>query len=135
MTKELRSELMRDEGFRDKPYRCTSGKLTIGYGRNLEDRGITKAEAEFLLDNDIRQATRDAQEYPWFWDLSDARQNVVIEMLFQLGAARFAKFKKTLAAIAAQDFELAASEMKNSHWARQTPKRALRLAEQMRNGH
>ena len=44
--------LIRHEGIKLKPYHCTSGKLTIGIGRNLEDRGITKEEAIYLLNND-----------------------------------------------------------------------------------
>ena len=45
--------LKRHEGLRLKPYQDTIGKLTIGYGRNLDDRGISKEEAEYLLRNDI----------------------------------------------------------------------------------
>jgi hypothetical protein len=32
-----RVQLIRHEGFRSKPYRDTVGKLTIGYGTNLQD--------------------------------------------------------------------------------------------------
>ena len=51
----LRSQLERHEGLRLKPYRDTVGKLTVGYGRNLEDVGISRDEADFMLDNDIDQ--------------------------------------------------------------------------------
>ena len=44
------------EGLKLKPYRCSSGKLTIGYGRNLDDRGITVLEANELFENDIIEA-------------------------------------------------------------------------------
>lgn len=50
---QLKKELIRDEGFRSKPYKCTAGKLTIGVGRNIEDNGITEDEAMYLLENDI----------------------------------------------------------------------------------
>ena len=53
----LRDALIRDEGVRLKPYRDSVGKLTIGVGRNLDDKGLTRAEAEALLDNDIRDVT------------------------------------------------------------------------------
>ena len=46
-------QLVIDEGLRLKPYRCSAGKLTIGVGRNLDDRGITSSEAMMLLFNDI----------------------------------------------------------------------------------
>ena len=45
----LHSELIRDEANRLKPYRDSVGKLTIGIGRNLDDRGISKEESFFLL--------------------------------------------------------------------------------------
>ena len=48
-------QIIRHEGFRNKPYKCTANKLTIGYGRNIEDNGITKTEASVLLKNDILQ--------------------------------------------------------------------------------
>ena len=48
MTK-IEEQLMIDEGFRSKPYSDTVGKLTIGYGRNLDDVGITRNEAFQML--------------------------------------------------------------------------------------
>ena len=47
-------ELKKEEGFRAKVYKCTAGKNTIGFGRNLDDNGITYEEAEYLLKNDIK---------------------------------------------------------------------------------
>ena len=51
---DLMESLKSQEGLRCKPYKCTSGKLTIGYGRNLEDVGISQKEAEYLFENDVR---------------------------------------------------------------------------------
>jgi lysozyme len=51
----IKEQLVRHEGLRLKPYRCTAGKLTIGVGRNLEDKGISQQEAYELLENDIRE--------------------------------------------------------------------------------
>ena len=50
----IKSQLFTHEGLRLKPYRCTSGKLTIGVGPNLDDCGISKKEAHALLYIDIR---------------------------------------------------------------------------------
>ena len=70
----LIEQLMRHEGFRTKPYRCSAGKLTIGYGRNLDDKGITKAEAFMMLKNDIEEAYLDLiGELPWFHSLQIGR--------------------------------------------------------------
>lgn len=54
--RKLINDLIRDEGLKLKPYRCTSNKLTIGIGRNLDDNGITEAEARYLLHNDLGRA-------------------------------------------------------------------------------
>jgi lysozyme len=62
----LAQELLRDEGLRLKPYRCTAGALTIGVGRNLDARGITEAEARFMLANDMEDVWRGVvQALPW----------------------------------------------------------------------
>lgn len=124
------------EGLRLKPYLCPAGKLTIGYGRNLEEHGIAVDEAETMLFNDLSAFYHAAfRVVPGFADLGDVRQNACIEMLYQIGEAGVRKFARFLAAIEAQDFERAAAEMLDSKWARSdSPARASRLAEQMRSG-
>ena len=49
----IKAQLVKHEGFRLKPYRCTAGKLTIGIGRNLDDRGISQKEDYAILERDI----------------------------------------------------------------------------------
>ena len=127
--------LRRDEGLRLKPYRCTAGKLSIGYGRNLDDVGITIEEAEVMLRQDVRKAERQARsEFPWFDNLSDARQAVVISMIFNLGLAGFKTFRRTISDIAAGRYAAAADRMKESKWASQVGQRAVRLSNAMRTG-
>jgi lysozyme len=126
--------LKRDEGLRLKPYEDSVGKLTIGYGRNLEDVGISEAEAEALLRADIAKAEREAAKYPWFAGLDSARKAVVVSMIFNLGPQGFAGFKNTIADIAAARYDLAASRMLQSKWADQVGNRAIRLAAAMRTG-
>jgi lysozyme len=130
----LRDALVRDEGIRFKTYRCTAGKLTIGVGRNLDDVGISRDEAMLLLDNDIARVEADARKHHWFGGLDAARQEVVLNMIFNLGATSFAKFYQTIAAIAAADYAGAADRMRKSLWARQVGARAERLAKQMETG-
>ena len=124
---------MRDEGLRLKVYKDSEGIETIGVGRNLQ-KGITREEAMFLLDNDIKAAIQDAMTFDWYNDLDEVRQRVIINMIFNLGLYKFGKFKKTIAAIKNQDWNTAADEMLNSHWARQVGIRARRLAKMMRTG-
>ena len=138
---------MQAEGFRQfpyfdccgKPYRdCTcarKGFLTIGYGRNLDANGISKLEGEVLLDHDLYVAETSAtRSFDWFDGLSERRQRVVTEMIFNLGAMKFRGFGQTIAAIKAKDYAKAAMQMLASRWAAQVGSRATRLAKMMRDG-
>jgi len=125
----------RHEGLRLKPYKDTVGKLTIGYGRNLEDVGITLEEAELMLEHDLDRALKDAREViAGFDELDEVRQAVLVDMAFNLGRAGLAGFRNMRAALALGDFERAASEMLDSLWARQVGRRAQELADMMRSG-
>lgn len=128
-------QLQRHEGLRLKPYKCTGDKWTIGYGRNLEDRGITQAEALALLKNDIADVMSMLSfELSFYLELDQIRRDVLTNMAFQIGVAGLLKFKKTLQYVKAGEYEKAAYEMLDSKWAKQTPSRAKELSEQMRTG-
>jgi lysozyme len=134
---ELKDQLIQHEGLRLHPYRCPAGKLTIGCGRNLEDRGISRDEAMLLLTNDIREAADDVVNIIGMgvWDrLTDARQRVLVDMRFNLGPGGFRGFKRMIQAVRDQRWEDAANEMIDSNWARQVTSRANRLAAMMREG-
>jgi len=135
MTPFLSEDLERDEGLRLKPYADTVGKLTIGVGRNLDDVGISEVEARMMLQEDIRRATRGLDSrLPWWRSLCDERQDVLVNMAFNLGLSRLLGFKGTLAKMQAKDWAGAAAEMLDSAWAKQVGGRARRLSEQMRRG-
>jgi len=127
----LADELRRDEGFRDTIYQCSAGKFTLGYGHNVEDNPIPKIVAEHLLNYDIGGAIRDCERFDWFYELSDVRKRVIINMVFQMGVTGVSKFKNMIRAIEGQDYNRAANEMRDSKWFRQTPNRAERLAQAM----
>lgn len=137
---KLTEQLKRHEGAVKKngshfPYKCTADKLTIGYGRNIEDRGISEDEAEYLLNNDIKLSESElSKAFPWFNKLTPVRQSVLINMHFNIGIARLKGFVKALAAIERGDYKTAAAEMLDSKWARQVGKRADELAKQMETG-
>lgn len=132
---DLAADLNRDEGLRLKPYRDTVGKLTIGIGRNLDDVGISEAEAEYLLQQDIDRTMADMDRLmPWWRGLDDTRKRVLINMGFNLGVPGLMKFKNTLAAVKEGRYTDAADGMLDSLWARQTKGRAIRLARAMRLG-
>jgi len=132
---DLIEQLKIDEGFRSKPYKCSAGKLTIGYGRNIEDNGITKEEAEILLYNDVGLVTNELSgTFSWFYGLSKIRKSVLINMAFNLGMPRLKAFKRMIAALGVNDYEEAARQMLDSKWANQVGDRATRLANQMIDG-
>lgn len=130
----LRSQLERHEGLRLKPYLDTVGKLTVGYGRNLEDVGISRDEADFMLDNDMDQVERQLETVDEYRDLEPVRQTVIANMAFNLGFAGLMGFKNMWSAIDRRDWDRAAKEMLNSKWARQVGVRAVELSEIMRTG-
>jgi lysozyme len=125
---DLVQQVMAHEGFRQKPYLCTAGKLTIGYGRNLDDNGLTQAESLALLLNDLAECEKDLQSFPWWDGLSAARKHALLDMRYNLGPTRFRGFKKMLKALDAGNFAEAAAQMRDSKWARQVPQRAETLA-------
>jgi lysozyme len=132
----LRAQLIHSEGLRTKPYKDTVGKLTIGVGRNLDDKGITEEESLYLLDNDIDDAVDDAREVigSIFDELDDVRQHVLIDMALNLGRNRLKGFRRMVEAVQALDFEEAGRQMLDSKWATQVGSRALRLERMMRTG-
>ncbi len=131
--RRLAQDLLRDEGLRLKPYRCTAGKLTIGVGRNLDDRGLTEAEALLLLDNDIQDCwARLEAGLPWVTTAPEAVQEVLANMCFNLGLAGVLAFRQTLEHLRAGRYAEAAAEMLRSKWAQQVGPRAERLAARLR---
>ncbi len=126
-------DLIRDEGLRLKPYRCSAGKLTIGVGRNLEDRGISEAEATDMLRNDISGVLDDLnRNIPWWQNLERSQRLALANMGFNLGWPRLRQFKKMLAALKDGDVDTAAREALDSRWAEQVGSRAKRITRQLK---
>ena len=131
----LEDQLIDHEGLELKPYRCTAEKLTIGVGRNIEDRGITEDEARYLLKNDIKIVEDELLEKKAVVAGLDAvRQRVLVDMGFNLGIPTLLKFQNMWAAIEEEDFETAADEAMDSRWAKQVGRRAERLCQAMATG-
>lgn len=134
----VKDMLKREEGCVLHAYPDHLGYMTIGVGRLIDKRkggGISEAEADYLLDNDIAKTTIQlSAAFPWFNSLNDARKAVLIGMAFQMGMKGLISFKTTLAHIRDERFANAAESMRQSLWAKQTPARALRMATQMETG-
>lgn len=128
--------LTRDEGVRRKPYNDStgkevilpSGKVTIGVGRNLTDNGLSPDEIRYLFHNDFLTHLEIAERFfPDFSRYSTNRQLAILNLTFNLGEVRFAGFTETIAAIRAQDWQLAGRCLENSHWFFQVKDRAVRV--------
>ena len=149
-------ELIRHEGLKLQVYKDTLGIDTIGIGRNLKDRGITKqeldeldipnidhvyeygiteADAVYLATNDVQIVEEElVRAHPCVDRLDSVRQLIVMDMAFNMGVPRLCKFKKMWNAIHDEDFPTAAKEMLDSRWANQVKGRATKLANAMHNG-
>lgn len=117
------------EGYEQYPYECSMGVVTIGYGRNLESRGLSEDEAAYLLKCDVKLAEGELlDQYDYYWMLSGERKAVLIDMMVNLGATRLRTFMRMHQALHAKDYNLAALEMLDSKWARQVGDRSKTLA-------
>lgn len=129
---KLKDQLILHEGLELKTYQCSAGYITLGVGRNVEELGITEDEARYLLDNDILRVSKELDDnLPWWRDLSEVRQRVFVDMVFNLGISRFLNFKLAIGAAEEERWDDCASEMLSSRWADQVGQRAHRLAKAM----
>lgn len=131
----LFSMLKRHEALKLKPYKDSKGLLTIGIGRCLETKGITELEAEYLCNNDIATCMADLRTHlTWFDKLDSVRQDVLMDMCFNLGIGGLLKFHNTLTLIEQGKYENASKEMLNSEWTKQVGDRAVELSYMIKNG-
>jgi lysozyme len=152
----LLEELVKHEGLRLQVYQDTLGIDTIGIGRNLKDRGISKeeldeldiptidhvyeygiteADAMLLAENDVQIVEEELlRAHPCVEDLDAVRQLVLVDMAFNMGVPRLCKFKKMWNAVHEKKFDIAAKEMLDSRWATQVKSRSVKLANAMHNG-
>ena len=134
MMHSIEDQLILHEGMRLRPYRCTAGRLTIGVGRNLDDKGITEDEAMYLLAGDIEEVIARLEVHSWYAVLGPVRRKVLIDMCFNLGVAGLMGFRRMIEALERGDYERAADEMVYSRWYRQVGERGRRLERMMRTG-
>lgn len=126
----------RDKKGRHIPYRCTKGRLTVGYGHNLDANGLSQKIVDAILIEDLAIAEIDARFlFRSFDKLNDVRQGVLIDMALQMGRDNLGEFKNTIKAVDKGDWQWAKKEMLDSDWARDdAPERADELANLMQRG-
>ena len=137
MSDRLKKLTKEFEGCHLKPYKCPAGKLTIGYGRNLDDVGISQAEADMMFERDFAKAEADVRDICKEFginvdDLIEQRFYVLTDMCFNLGKGGLKKFKKLFSALKKGLYDDAANAMLDSLWAKQVGNRATKLAALMR---
>ena len=117
------------------PYRCPAGYLTIGWGRNLDGRGLSEDEADYLLKNDINDAMADLDRtWPWWRNPPMQVQGVILDMCMNMGMYKLAGFIKFADALQRGNYEQAADEMLDSKWHREdVGPRATELANIVRS--
>jgi lysozyme len=130
--------LRRDEGEVLHVYKDHLGFDTIGIGILVDKRkggGLRPEESAFIFNNRVQILTAElAKRLPFFNRLNAPRQAVLLAMAFQMGLAGLIGFENTLAYIERGQYGLAAANMMRSLWAKQTPERAKRMADQMETG-
>ena len=123
------------EGVRRFPYRDTVGKLTIGVGFNLDDVGLYPEEIDFILGNRLARTEEEVERvFPWYNELDEVRQAVILDMAYNMGIPTLIKFARTLGSVRDGDYVRAAAQMLQSKWARQVKGRAVRLSVMMETG-
>lgn len=126
-----------DEGWVPHAYHDTEGFLTIGYGFLIDSarggelpREVADAWLLHIVERDQRALARQLRWYP---DAPEGIRVALANMCYQLGIKGLLGFRRMLAAIDAGDYGLAYHEALDSKWAAQTPARAKRIAEMIRD--
>lgn len=116
------------EGLRLKPYKCPAGKLTIGYGHNLEDNGVTEEIADALLDYDMLEVSHYLTNYcPYVSKLHNVWQAICKDMVFNLGGTKFKSMKRLNQALVDNNPVRFLVEMIDSAWFKQVGNRSKLL--------
>ena len=131
---QLKSRIKKNEGYSNQIYYDRVGKPTIGFGhlikkreKFLHQKKYSKKYLNKIFENDFSSALSDFNKSYKVKDLSKNSQEVLLEMIFQLGIKNCLKFKKFIKSLKKKLPYMAALEMLNSRWCVQTPKRVEKL--------
>ena len=132
MKEKVLEELKRDEGLVLHPYKDKFGYLTIGYGTKIEE--ISKEEAEWLLNHRLTILIENLiARKPIVTTLPEPIQEVLYNMVYNLGVGGLLGFKRMWRAIEQGNYNLMAKEMKSSKWYKQVGARAVRLVKKVKD--
>ena len=141
---KLRKQLEIDEGVKYEIYLDHLGYPTFGIGHLVipsdkeyrEDVGtrVSEERVRECFDKDVESVLRDCTLlYKDFNELPEEAQQIIANMMFNMGYTRLSKFKGMKKGVDARDWNKAADEMVDSRWYKQVTNRANRLVERMRN--
>lgn len=134
-----------EEGDRLVAYLDSRSILTVGRGHNCIARpvdGVTQAgdtitpeQDDALFAADVADACAQLDTHlPWWRNLDDDRQNVMLDLCFNMGIGTLITFHNTLGMVKSGDYDGAANGMAHSLWASQVKSRATFLEDAMRTG-
>ena len=139
----LREQLEIDEGVKYEVYLDHLGYPTFGVGHLVLESdpehgaevGTPVSESRVIeaFEQDCENVLRDCDIlYEDFDDLPEEAQQIIANMMFNMGRPRLSKFKGMKRGVDERDWNAAADEMVDSAWYRQVTNRADRLVERMR---
>lgn len=135
VTAQVRSMVKLHERCRLKPYIDTTGNITIGWGFNLTEHGITQDLADRWRDEKIATAISECRRaFPWFDGIDPVRKVALADMAYNMGLTRLLTFKRTLAAMEKKKWKTAAMHATSSLWYTQTKTRAVRIVQMIATG-
>ena len=140
---KLREQLKIDEGCVYEIYNDHLGYATFGIGHLVTESdpeqgqslgtAVSSDRVAETFESDIEKVLRDCDIlYEDFADLPEEAQQVIANMMFNMGRPRLSKFKGMKRGVDSRDWNAAADEMVDSRWYRQVPKRAKRLVRRIR---
>ncbi len=131
---DIKKWIKKNEALKTKLYKDTVDKWTIGWGRNIEDNGISEDEAQLMFDNDFKRSVKELEQYTWYLTQPENVKLSLINMNFNMGIGRLLGFKKMIHALINKNYAIAAMEALDSKWALQVGDRAKQVALMMRQG-
>jgi lysozyme len=127
--RDLEKDLVRFEGYRGRVYddatgfppeKTWQGKLTVGYGWNIEDTTLPPEIAKLILRHQVSVTVLQCElSFAWFKTLSPNRKRAVVNLAYNMGIAGLKTFKRALTAMSAEMYQTAADHFLDSRWREQ----------------
>jgi|TARA_R100000734_G_C3313340_1_gene104613 GH24 family phage-related lysozyme (muramidase) len=140
---QLRDTLKIDEGCVNSVYLDHLNLKTVGIGHLLTEwdeeydkpvgTPVSEERVNELFDKDVQVTIEECEQlFGNFQDLPEEVQQILANMMFNLGRPRLSKFRRLCKAVAERDWQEAAVQMEDSKWHKQVPNRANRLVSRMK---